>query len=64
MRQFPVLVVAAAVATVATITTKDVPQKLNHWYPWRVNNQVIHSQDPARTNIDQISQARVRARAR
>ena len=31
------------------------PDKLNHWYPWQVNHQVIHSQAVASPNIDQIS---------
>ena len=34
---------------------ENKPDKLNHWYPWQVNHQVIHSQAIASPNIDQIS---------
>lgn len=33
--------------------------KLNHWYPWRVSNQVVHSQDAVRPDIEQISLAQI-----
>ena len=38
---------------------ENLPQKLNHWYPWQVNNQLIHSQVAANSNIDQITQDQV-----
>lgn len=28
--------------------------KLNHWYPWQVKSQVLHSVDASKPNIDQI----------
>ena len=38
---------------------ENVPDKLNHWYPWEVDHRVVHSLDPALPNIDRISQAQV-----
>lgn len=38
---------------------ENLPQKLKHWYPWQVNNQLIHSQDAPSPNIDQITQNQV-----
>lgn len=38
---------------------ENKPDKLNHWYPWQVQNQVVHSQITACPNIDQISQAQI-----
>lgn len=39
---------------------ENLPGKLNHWYPWRVPNQVVHSADAKKSEIAQISQAQVR----
>lgn len=33
--------------------------KLNHWYPWKVPNQVVHGEDIKRPEISQISLERV-----
>ncbi len=33
---------------------ENTPHKLNHWYPWRVNNQVVCSSDVSKLAIDQI----------
>lgn len=38
---------------------ENKPDKLNHWYPWQVSNQVVHSQGAARSDIDQVCQAQV-----
>lgn len=38
---------------------ENKPDKLNHWYPWQVSNQVVHSQDAARSDIEQISLAQI-----
>ena len=38
---------------------ENLPQKLNHWYPWQVNNRVIHSQDASRPEIANLSQEQV-----
>lgn len=38
---------------------ENLPGKLNHWYPWQVPNQVIHSLEPSQPNIDQIRLAQV-----
>ena len=38
---------------------ENLPDKLNHWYPWQVDHRVVHSLDPALPNIDRISQAQV-----
>lgn len=40
---------------------ESLPEKLNHWYPWRVRNQVVHSLDAACSDISQNSQVRVNA---
>lgn len=34
---------------------ENKPDKLNHWYPWRVENRVVHSIDASNPNIDQIT---------
>ncbi len=39
---------------------ENKPDKLNHWYPWRVRNQVVHSVDAAKPDIDQISMGQAR----
>lgn len=39
---------------------ENKPDKLNHWYPWRVDHQVVHSADAKKPEIAQISQAQVR----
>ena len=38
---------------------ENLPQKLNHWYPWQVPNRVVHSSNPSRPDIRFISQAQV-----
>jgi len=38
---------------------ENLPGKLNHWYPWQVSSRIVHSADPAKPNIDQITQAQV-----
>lgn len=38
---------------------ENKPDKLNHWYPWQVVNQVVHSAHAQQPNIDQISLAQV-----
>ena len=38
---------------------ENLPDKLNHWYPWQVEHRVVHSLDPASPNIDHVSQAQV-----
>ena len=39
---------------------ENLPGKLNHWYPWWVPNQVVHSADAKKPEIAQIKQAQVR----
>lgn len=39
---------------------ENLPGKLNHWYPWWVPNQVVHSADAKKPEIAQINQAQVR----
>ena len=38
---------------------ENLPQKLNHWYPWQVPNRVVHSPVAARPEISRISQQQV-----
>ncbi len=38
---------------------ENKPDKLNHWYPWQVANQVVHSLHAALPDISQISQTQV-----
>lgn len=38
---------------------ENLPGKLNHWYPWRVPHQIVHSPEVNRPSIDQISVAQV-----
>lgn len=38
---------------------ENKPDKLNHWYPWRVESQVVHSVDVAKPDIDQITLGQV-----
>ena len=38
---------------------ENLPQKLNHWYPWRVRHQVVHSPDTAQPEIRHIPLAAV-----
>lgn len=38
---------------------ENTPWKLNHWYPWRVPNQVVRSQKEFSPNADQITQEQV-----
>lgn len=38
---------------------ENKPDKLNHWYPWQVQSQVVHSQITCCPNIDQIRQAQI-----
>lgn len=38
---------------------ENLPAKLNHWYPWQVQNQVVHSLDVGNPNIDQINLGQV-----
>lgn len=40
---------------------EDKPDKLNHWYPWQVSHELIHSLDPSKPNVDQIAQHQVEA---
>jgi ADP-heptose:LPS heptosyltransferase len=39
---------------------ENKPDKLNHWYPWQVTNQVVHSVDTSQPDINQISMGQVR----
>ena len=39
---------------------ENTPHKLNHWYPWQVTNQVVHSADASKPDIDQITMGQVR----
>lgn len=47
------LAVALNKKTLALFENK--PDKLNHWYPWKVVSQVVHSAHAQQPNIDQIS---------
>lgn len=38
---------------------ENLPGKLNHWYPWQVDQSVVCSADPGCPNINSISQAQV-----
>ena len=38
---------------------ENLPGKLNHWYPWRVMNQVVHSEDASKPDIDQVTMKQV-----
>lgn len=38
---------------------ENLPQKLNHWHPWRVAYKIVHSPDLAHPDISQVSQAQV-----
>jgi heptosyltransferase III len=38
---------------------ENLPGKLNHWYPWQVDQIVVCSAVPSCPNIDRISQAQV-----
>ena len=38
---------------------ENLPEKLNHWYPWQVDHRVLHSLDPVSPNIDHVSQTQV-----
>ena len=38
---------------------ENLPGKLNHWYPWQVPHQIVHSPEADRPSIDQISLAQV-----
>lgn len=38
---------------------ENLPCKLKHWYPWHVINQVVHSDNAKKPNVDQISQLKV-----
>ena len=38
---------------------ENKPDKLNHWYPWQVVNQVVCSPDTQKPDISQISQAQM-----
>ena len=40
---------------------ENLPSKLNHWYPWQVTHEVVHSTGTTQSNIDQISLAQVEA---
>lgn len=40
---------------------ENLPSKLNHWYPWQVTHEIVHSLDTIQPNIDQISLAQVKA---
>ena len=51
------LAVALGLPTVALF--ENLPAKLNHWYPWQVPYQVLHSPDPAYPNTDHIPLAQV-----
>src|SRR5574343_1090593 len=39
---------------------ENKPDKLNHWYPWQVSNQVVSSVDISKPAINQTSMGRVR----
>lgn len=38
---------------------ENLPGKMNHWYPWQVDQSVVCSADPGCPNIDSISQSQV-----
>ena len=38
---------------------ENKPDKLNHWYPWRVNNQMVCSADVSKPAINQIIMTQV-----
>lgn len=40
---------------------ENKPDKLNHWYPWQVPHEVVHSLNPANPDIDQITRPQVEA---
>ncbi len=40
---------------------ENKPDKLNHWYPWQVSHELIHSLDKAKPDIDQITLPQVEA---
>lgn len=50
---------AAALNKKVLAMFENKPDKLNHWYPWRVSNQVVHSQNAAIPEITQLSQAQI-----
>jgi heptosyltransferase III len=39
---------------------ENLPEKLNHWYPWQVQYRLVHSKNAALPNIDQITQDQVK----
>ncbi len=51
---------AVALNKKALAMFENKPDKLNHWYPWRVVNQVVHSIDASNPNIDQITMGQER----
>lgn len=40
---------------------ENLPSKLNHWYPWLVPCQVVHSLDPTSPDVSQVGQAQLQA---
>ena len=38
---------------------ENLPGKLNHWYPWQVTNQVVHSMDASNPNIEHVAMGQV-----
>lgn len=39
---------------------ENLPGKLNHWYPWRVEHQIVHSPDPQKPNVREISRGQLK----
>lgn len=40
---------------------ENLPGKLNHWYPWQVPHELVHSLNPANPDIDQVTPHQVQA---
>lgn len=40
---------------------EDLPGKINHWYPWCMDHQLVHSQDKGNPDIYRVGQAQVQA---
>lgn len=38
---------------------ENLPHKLNHWHPWQVKNQVVHSHDKNNPDVSNISLSQV-----
>lgn len=38
---------------------ENLPGKLRHWYPWRVQHQIVHSMEPNKPAVDHVTQSQV-----